>query len=98
MKKICVFVGSRANYSSCKSIMRAVQKHVDLRLQVVLGASAVLDRFGNIEDLVRKDGFEIDSKFYMIVEGENPITMAKSTGLGLLELRQQGRRREIAHG
>jgi UDP-hydrolysing UDP-N-acetyl-D-glucosamine 2-epimerase len=86
MKKICVFVGSRANYSSCKSIMRAVQKHSDLELQVALGASAVLDRFGNIEDIVKKDGFEISAKFYMIVEGENPITMAKSTGLGIIEL------------
>ena len=85
MKKICVFVGSRANYSSCISIMRAIQNHPGLTLQVVLGGAAILDRFGNIEELVRKDGFHIDSKFYMIVEGENPITMAKSTGLGMIE-------------
>ena len=86
MKKICVFVGSRANYSSCKSIMRAVKSHPGLELQVVLGAAALLDRYGNIEKLVREDGFEIDAKFYMIVEGENPVTMAKSTGLGIIEL------------
>ena len=84
-RKICVFVGSRANYSSIKSVMRAVKNHPDLELQVVLGASALLDRFGNIEKLVKKDGFEIDYKFYNIVEGENPVTMAKSTGLGLVE-------------
>ena len=84
-RKICVFVGSRANYSSIKSVMRAVRNHPDLELQVVLGASALLDRFGNIEKLVKKDGFEIDYKFYNIVEGENPVTMAKSTGLGLVE-------------
>ena len=86
MKRICVFVGSRANYSSCKSIMKAVQRHPALQLQVVLGAAALLDRYGNIETLIREDGFNIDAKFYMIVEGENPITMAKSTGLGIIEL------------
>ncbi len=86
MRKVCVFTGSRANYSSCKSIMRAVQKHPALELQVVLGGAAVLDRYGNIETLVKADGFEVDAKFYMIVEGENPITMAKSTGLGVIEL------------
>lgn len=86
MKKICVFVGSRANYSSCKSIMRATKSHPGLELQVVLGAAAILDRYGNIEKLVQEDGFEIDAKFYMIVEGENPVTMAKSTGLGIIEL------------
>lgn len=85
MKKICVYVGSRANYSSCISIMRAIQNHPGLTLQVILGGAAILDRFGNIEELVREDGFNIDSKFYMIVEGENPITMAKSTGLGMIE-------------
>ena len=86
MKKVSVFTGSRANYSSCKSIMRAIQKHPELELQVVLGAAAVLDRYGNIENLVKEDGFNVDAKFYMIIEGENPITMAKSTGLGIIEL------------
>ena len=54
MKKVSVFTGSRANYSSCKSIMRAIQKHPELELQVVLGAAAVLDRYGNIENLVKR--------------------------------------------
>ena len=86
MKKICVFIGSRANYSSCKSIMRSIQNHSALQLQTVLGGSSVLERYGNIESLVINDGFNIDAKFYMIIEGEKPITMAKSTGLGIIEL------------
>ncbi len=86
MKKIAVFVGSRANYSSCKAIMRAIQKHEGLHLQTVIGAAAVLQRYGDIEETVRQDGFEIDAKFFMIIEGENPTTMAKSTGLGIIEL------------
>lgn len=85
MKKICIFVGSRANYSSIKSVMRAVKAHPKLQLQLVLGASALLDRFGKVEDLIRSDGFEPDFTFHNIVEGENPTTMAKSTGLGIIE-------------
>lgn len=85
MKKVCVFVGSRANYSSIKSVMEAVERHRDLELQVVTGASAVLDRFGRVEELLKKDGFIPNFSFYNIVEGENPVTMAKSTGLGMLE-------------
>ena len=86
MRKICVFIGSRANYSSIKSVMRAVQDHPDLELQVVAGASALLERFGKVEDLIRKDGFNLDYTFHNIVEGENPTTMAKSTGLGVIEM------------
>jgi UDP-hydrolysing UDP-N-acetyl-D-glucosamine 2-epimerase len=86
MRKVCVVVGSRANYSSIKSAMRAVREHPDLTLQLVVGASALLDRFGSVVDVIESDGFQANAKVTMIVEGETPGTMAKSTGLGLLEL------------
>lgn len=84
-RKICVFVGSRANYSSIKSVMTSIKEHPQLELQLILGASALLDRFGKVEDLIRQDGFVPDFTFYNIVEGENPVTMSKSTGLGIIE-------------
>jgi len=86
MRKVCVVVGSRANYSSIKSVMRGVVEHADLQLQVIAGASALLDRFGAVAEVVEADGFEINARVHMIIEGETPTTMAKSTGLGLLEL------------
>ncbi|MBI4263987.1 MAG: UDP-N-acetylglucosamine 2-epimerase (hydrolyzing) [Acidobacteria bacterium] len=86
MRKVCIFIGSRANYSSIKSVMRAVSVHPDLRLQLIVGASALLDRFGSVVDVIEDDGFTPDARVTMIVEGETPATMAKSTGLGLLEL------------
>lgn len=85
-KKICVVVGSRANYSSIKAVMRAIKAHPALQLQVVAGASAVLDRYGAVIDIMERDGFASDAKLFMLVEGETPATMAKSTGLGLIEL------------
>jgi UDP-hydrolysing UDP-N-acetyl-D-glucosamine 2-epimerase len=86
MKKVCVVVGSRANYSSIKSAMRAIKEHPELQLQLVVGASALLDRYGTVLDLIESDGFEPDERVFMLIEGETPGTMAKSTGLGLLEL------------
>ena len=56
MRKICVVVGSRANYSSIKSVMRAIQAHPDLELQLVVGASALLDRFGSVVEVIEKAG------------------------------------------
>ncbi len=86
MKKICVVIGSRANYSSIKSSMEAIDKHPGLSLKIVATASAVLERYGNVIDLIEKDGFHIDEKIYMLLEGETPSLMAKSTGIGLIEL------------
>jgi UDP-hydrolysing UDP-N-acetyl-D-glucosamine 2-epimerase len=86
VRKVCVVVGSRANYSSIKSAMRAVEEHPELTLQLVVGASALLDRYGTVLDVIERDGFEPDERVFMLIEGETPSTMAKSTGLGLLEL------------
>jgi UDP-hydrolysing UDP-N-acetyl-D-glucosamine 2-epimerase len=86
VRKVCVVIGSRANYSSIKAVMRAVDAHPALELQVIVGASAVLDRFGSVVDVIEADGFKPVARVNMIIEGETPVTMAKSTGLGLLEL------------
>lgn len=85
-RKVCVVVGSRANYSSIKSAMLAIQAHPGLELQVVVGASAILDRYGAVVSLIEQDGFKPAARVHMLIEGETPTTMAKSTGLGLLEL------------
>ncbi len=86
MRKVCVVVASRANYARVKSVLRAVQEHPDLELQLIVGASAVLERFGSAVNVIEADGFRPDATVRLIIEGENPATMAKSTGLGLLEL------------
>lgn len=86
MRKVCVVIGSRANYGSIKSALRAIDAHPQLELQIVVGASALLDRYGSVVDVIERDGFRPAAKVFMLIEGETPTTMAKSTGLGLIEL------------
>lgn len=86
MKRICIVVGSRANYSSIKSAMQAVQRHPALQLQLVLCASALLERYGAVSQLIEADGFVPDARIHMLLEGETPATMVKSTAVGLMEL------------
>ena len=66
--------------------MRAIIEHQDLELQLLVGASALLYRFGSVIDIIRQDGFKENAIVHSIVEGETPTTMAKSTGLGIIEL------------
>lgn len=83
-RKICIVVNSRANYGRIKSVMQAIKKHPNLDLQLLVGASALLHRFGSVVDIMRSDGFEPTAVIHSIIEGETPTTMAKSTGLGIL--------------
>jgi UDP-hydrolysing UDP-N-acetyl-D-glucosamine 2-epimerase len=86
MRKIFCFIGSRANYSSIKSVLREINKHPELKLFLIVGASAVLDKYGSVDQLIKKDGFKIYKKVFFLIEGETPLTMSKSTGLGLIEM------------
>jgi UDP-hydrolysing UDP-N-acetyl-D-glucosamine 2-epimerase len=84
--KVCVVITARPSYARIKTVLEAVQTHPQLQLQLVVGASALLERYGPVVEVIRSDGFEPDEVVYMVVEGENLVTSAKSTGLGIVEL------------
>tara|TARA_R110002050_G_scaffold300567_1_gene470558 strand:- start:8059 stop:9216 length:1158 start_codon:yes stop_codon:yes gene_type:complete len=85
-RKICVVVTARPSYSRIKTALKAIQEHPDLELQLVVAASALLDRYGSAVNYIKKDGFEITAKVFNILEGENLTAAAKTTGIGILEL------------
>lgn len=77
---------SRANYARMKSILHAINDHPDLELKLIVGASALLYRFGSVVDVIERDGFTISSKIFCALEGDHPSSMATGTGLALIEL------------
>ncbi len=85
-RKICVVVTARPSYSRIKTALSAIKDHPDLELQLVVAGSALLGKYGNAVDYIQADGFEINEKVFMVLEGENPTAMAKTTGIGLMEL------------
>lgn len=85
-RKICVVVTARPSYSRIKTALKAIREHPNLKLQLVVAGSALLDRYGNAVDYIEKDGFKIDARVFMVLEGENKTSMAKTTGLGVMEL------------
>lgn len=85
-RKVCVVINSRANYARIKSFLIESKKNKNLDVSIILGASAVLHRFGSIQKQIYADGFKSAFIINTIVEGDEPINMAKSTALGLIEL------------
>ena len=64
MRKVCVVVTARPSYSRIKTVLKAINEHPDLELQLVVSASALLDRYGSAVNYIEKDGFEIKEKIY----------------------------------
>lgn len=86
MRRICVVITARPTYSRIRTALDAVQEHPDLELQLVVAGSALLDRYGRAIDVIEADGFPVAARVSMVLEGEDPRAMAKTTGLGIIEL------------
>jgi UDP-hydrolysing UDP-N-acetyl-D-glucosamine 2-epimerase len=85
-RKIAVVITARPSYSRIKTALKAIMDHPDLELQLIVAASALLDRYGSAVNYIEKDGFEIAAKVFNVLEGENLTAAAKTTGIGILEL------------
>jgi len=84
-RKICFIITSQIHYARSKLILNELRNRNDIELQIVVGASAVLPNYGEVLDLLEKDGFKCDGKIIMTLEGGNPVAMAKTTGIGVIE-------------
>lgn len=91
-RKVCVVLVDRANYGRLKPVMRAIQVHPALELQVVAAGTMVLERFDQPVRVVRDDGFPVDGEVYIELEGSTPATMAKSVGFGVVEFASEFQR------
>lgn len=86
MRKVCVVITARPSYSRIKTALQAIVDHPELELMLVVAGSALLDRYGNAATVIERDGFKIAARVYMMLEGENLVTSAKSTGIALSEM------------
>lgn len=85
-RKIAVVITARPSYSRVKTVLQAIVQHPGLELQLVVAASALLDRYGSAIHFIEQDGFKISARVFNVLEGENLAAAAKTTGIGILEL------------
>ena len=74
MKKICVVLTSRAQYGRSIHLLNALKKHPNIDLRIVLGGAAIIHKYGDISKQMERDGFIVDYKVTMAVEGGTPLT------------------------
>lgn len=85
-RKICVVITARASYARIKSALTSIKEADNLELFLVVAASGLLDKYGNVVKQIETDGFTINAKVYSLIEGETLLTSAKTTGLGIIEI------------
>ncbi len=84
-RKVCVVITARPSYARIRTALEALRIREDVELQIILAASTLLERYGRVEQVIQQDGFDINWRVHSILEGENLVTQAKSTAIGLAE-------------
>jgi UDP-hydrolysing UDP-N-acetyl-D-glucosamine 2-epimerase len=84
-RRVCLVITTRGNYAKMKSVIELIGKDPRMELQIIVGGGAILHKYGNIAQSFIDNGIKIDRFIHFLVEGENPVTMAKSAGLAVTE-------------
>ena len=85
-RKVCVVVTARPSYARIKTVLSALQEHPGIQLQLVVAASAIIERYGNVAAVMEEDGFSVTARVHSLLEGDTLVGAAKSTGIGMSEL------------
>jgi len=84
LKKICVITGSRAEYGLLYRLMKDIQEVPEFELQIIVTGMHLSPEFGQTYKEIEKDGFHIYKKVEMLLSGDTPSAITKSTGLGMI--------------
>lgn len=85
-RKICVPITSRAYYGRLKSLLDILQRDPSVDLQIIVGGSILLDKYGKDARAEIESRFPIERTLFNVIEGGNHIAMAKTACLTALEM------------
>ncbi|MFH0772043.1 MAG: UDP-N-acetylglucosamine 2-epimerase [Candidatus Omnitrophota bacterium] len=82
-KKIAVVTSSRAEYGLLYRLLKRLRSDKDFKLQLIATGAHLSAEFGNTVDVIKKDGFSPVAEVDVLLSGDSPASMAKSTGIGI---------------
>lgn len=84
-RNVCVIITSHIHYGRSRRLLQALRDHPGVRLQIAVGASAILPQYGDVLADMHADGIVPDATITMTLAGGTPVAMAKTAGIGLTE-------------
>lgn len=88
MKNIAVVTGTRAEYGILYPVIKAIEAKPELRLCLIATGMHLSHEFGYTLSDIETDGLQIDAKIDMLLSNDTPASMAKSLGLGIINMSQ----------
>jgi len=83
-RKVFVVTGTRAEFGLLRWLMKEIQNHSQLELQVAATGMHLSPEFGSTYQEIEADGFIIDAKVEMLLSADTNTAVTKSMGLGVM--------------
>ncbi len=83
-RKIAVVTGSRAEYGLLYWVLRDLQDHPEVELQLIVTGMHLAPEFGLTVREIERDGLPIAARVEMLLSGDSPGSTTKSMALGLM--------------
>ena len=83
MRRILVVTGSRGEWGYIRPILRRIDAHAHLEYALIVTNMHLLPEFGSSLREIVNDGFRVDQKILMALDGYTNSSMAKSLGVFL---------------
>ena len=92
MQKLCIFTGTRAEYGLFKPLLKVINDHPKLTLQILATGTHLSKDFGLTVQEIERDGFRVDEKIEILMSSDSTVSVCKSLGLGLISYSEALRR------
>ncbi len=87
-RTIAVVTVARSDYGIYRSVLRAIAAEPDLELRIIATGMHLSPEFGMTARMIEEDGYAISDRVEMLLSGDSPESIAKSTGLGVIGFSQ----------
>lgn len=84
-KTVASIVTTRSQYARIKSVYQALNKDSRLEFDLIVSGGGLVHRFGDLTEIIEEEGISIEKEIHTLLEGGEPVTQAKTTGMGLIE-------------
>jgi UDP-hydrolysing UDP-N-acetyl-D-glucosamine 2-epimerase len=82
VRTVAVVTVARSDYGIYTPVLRRIQSHPGLSLQLIVSGMHLAPEFGRTVDAIEADGFPIAERVEMLIADDSPEAIAKSMGLG----------------
>ena len=82
-KKICIVTGTRAEWGLLSRLAAMIRDDNSLDLQLVATNMHLIERYGMTIKEIEGDGFQVDYRVPMEVEGDSEVATVQSMGIAM---------------